>query len=63
MPNLDLAKLSDTPLVLPSAQLLRMYIKFVDPVYRQVEVLIIKHETLRAARDLLPRLMSGEVAV
>jgi type I restriction enzyme S subunit len=50
--------------VLPPTQLQREYIEFVEPVYRQVEIMTIQNEKLRAARDLLlPRLMSGKVAV
>ncbi len=37
---------------------------FSDPLFRQVATLMEQNERLRAARDLLlPRLMSGEIAV
>jgi type I restriction enzyme, S subunit len=64
MPNLNLGILSDIPLVLPPTQLQREYLEFVEAIHRQVEVLSNQNEKLRVARDLLlPRLMSGEVAV
>ena len=48
----------------PPASLLRAYDEFANPVFEQLHVLRSQNRKLRQARDmLLPRLMSGEVAV
>jgi len=64
MPNLNLSIMADIALVLPPMRLQRLYIDHVAPIHEMVAVLGRQTEKLRAARDLLlPRLMSGEVAV
>lgn len=51
-------------LLIPDAKLLRLFDESFRPVFQQVENLTIQNQKLRAARDLLlPRLMSGEIAV
>lgn len=51
-------------LLRPDDQLVRLFMDFVQPIDAQVEVLHRAKTQLRQARDLLlPRLMSGEVAV
>jgi type I restriction enzyme S subunit len=44
--------------------MLRLFDESVRPIFEQVENLTMQNQKLRAARDLLlPRLMSGEIAV
>ncbi len=51
-------------IALPSSALMRQFGEFAGSAFRQREVLAAQNEKLRAARDLLlPRLMSGEIAV
>jgi type I restriction enzyme S subunit len=50
--------------VLPAPGLAALFKEYADLVFRQVAALMFANEKLRAARDLmLPRLMSGEIAV
>lgn len=56
--------LVDFHFLLPSETLLRSFEEYVRPLRQQLNVLLIQNERLRTARDLLlPRLMSGEIAV
>jgi type I restriction enzyme S subunit len=56
--------LVDFHLLLPPQGLLRTFEDSVRPLRQQITTLLIQNEKLRAARDLLlPRLMSGELAV
>lgn len=51
-------------LMVPPASMLRLFDEAVTPVFDQVENLASQNQKLRIARDLLlPRLMSGELAV
>lgn len=51
-------------LLVPSPAMLRLFDEAVRPIFEQVENLTQQNQKLRAARDLLlPRLMSGEIAV
>jgi type I restriction enzyme S subunit len=51
-------------LVIPASQILRDFLAKVAPCHAQIAKLEEMNEKLRAARDLLlPRLMSGELAV
>ena len=64
MPNLNLGILADIALVLPPKSLQQQFLDYGAPVHRQIEILQNQNEKLRTARDiLLPRLMSGEIAV
>lgn len=48
----------------PPASLLRLFSEFTEPAFEQIKNLNAQTQRLRAARDLLlPRLMSGEIAV
>jgi len=48
----------------PTQGLVHQFEEFAEPVYGQVVTLMDQNDKLRAARDLLlPRLMSGEIAV
>ncbi len=56
--------LVDFHLLLPPQTLLRTFEDSVRPLRQQITTLLIQNEKLRAARDLLlPKLMSGEIAV
>jgi type I restriction enzyme S subunit len=56
--------LVDFYLLLPPQALLRTFEDSVRPLRQQITTLLIQNEKLRTARDLLlPRLMSGEIAV
>jgi len=49
---------------LPPQSLLRLFSEFVEPAFVQIKNLAAQSQKLRTARDLLlPRLMSGELAV
>ena len=52
------------PLLRPTATMLRAFLKTVTPIHAQLDKLDEMNQKLRTARDLLlPRLMSGEIAV
>jgi type I restriction enzyme S subunit len=52
------------PFVVPGERLVRLFDDTVAPIFAQAENLTIQNQRLKAARDLLlPRLMSGEIAV
>lgn len=56
--------LVDFHMILPPPTLLRSFEDAVRPLRQQITTLLVQNEKLRAARDLLlPRLMSGEIAV
>jgi len=64
MLNLSAAALKPVPVLVPSLTLQEMYSEQIGQVREMVEVLDEQNQKLRAARDLLlPRLMSGELAV
>lgn len=51
-------------IVLPCKEVMRTFLEVVGPVFEQISNLTLQNLKLRAARDLLlPRLMSGELAV
>lgn len=52
------------PFILPEPRLIEMFTGFVTPALRQIDILSSQIRKLQSARDLLlPKLMSGEVAV
>ena len=62
--ELSPAAIGNTVIVTPSHTLLEQFELFAEPLYEQVTNLVAQNQKLRAARDLLlPRLMSGELAV
>lgn len=64
MPNVNKSKFGSLDFLLPSETLLRAFDEFCKPVFTQIMSLQIQTQKLQAARDLLlPRLMSGELAV
>ena len=64
MPNLNATIMASVPLLVPPRALQRQYAENVEPMFEMVETLADQTQKLRAARDLLlPRLMSGEIAV
>ncbi len=64
MPNLSAGALKSVPLLVASRGLQDIYLEQVEGMREMAEVLDEQNQKLRAARDLLlPRLMSGELAV
>jgi type I restriction enzyme, S subunit len=64
MPNLNATIMASVPLLVPPHTLQRQYAENVEPMFEMVETLADQNQKLRVARDLLlPRLMSGELAV
>jgi len=64
VPTLDRKSVHRVEILIPSAQLLRSFDDFATGVFEQIKNLHSQNQKLRAARDLLlPRLMSGELAV
>ena len=64
VPTLDRKSVHRVEILIPSVSMLRSFDEFAADVYAQIENLTTQNQKLRAARDLLlPRLMSGELAV
>jgi type I restriction enzyme S subunit len=62
--ELSPATIGSVEIAMPSPTLLEQFEFFAEPLYEQVTNLVVQNERLRSARDLLlPRLMSGEIAV
>ena len=56
--------LKEKELLLPKASLVQEFTAFARPCFEQIQTLRLQNQKLRTARDLLlPRLMSGEIAV
>ena len=63
-PNANAKVLSAAEVLLPPPSIQRVFREYVEPLMDQREVLQLQNQQLRAARNLLlPRLMSGEIAV
>jgi type I restriction enzyme S subunit len=63
-PNANAKVLAGAEILVPPTLLQRAFRELTEPLIDQRELLQIQNEKLRAARDLLlPRLMSGEIAV
>ena len=63
-PNANAKVLTSAEILVPPALLQRSFHEFVESLIDQCEILQLQNQQLRAARDLLlPRLMSGEIAV
>ena len=64
VPGLNRDMAYSRPLLLPSRSILRQFLEAIAPMYEQLDKLKDINTKLKAARDLLlPRLMSGEIAV
>jgi len=64
MPRADWKQMQAYPIPLPPAGLLGSFEATIETIVGQLKLLTIANQRLRAARDiLLPRLMSGEIAV
>lgn len=64
VPTLDRKIVHRTEILMPPTTLVRSFDEFAVPLFQQIGLLTAQIEKLRAARDLLlPRLMSGEIAV
>jgi type I restriction enzyme S subunit len=63
-PNANAKVLSGVDILVPTEKLQEYFDELVSPLMDQREILQLQNQALRAARDLLlPRLMSGEIAV
>jgi type I restriction enzyme, S subunit len=64
MPNVNKNKFSNLPLLLPQRSLMVTFNEVAHPVFSQLRTLLLHNKNLKTARDLLlPKLMSGEIAV
>jgi len=64
VPTLDRKTVHRAEILIPPKRLLTAFDEYVQPLFQQISTLAVQTEKLRAARDLLlPRLMSGEIAV
>ncbi len=64
VPTLDRKTVHKAEVLIPSKRLVISFEEFASPLFHQIGTLTAQTEKLRAARDLLlPRLMSGEIAV
>lgn len=64
MANVNKAKFSGLPVIIPSTKLLESFHEIVAPIFGQIETLATYSYKLSEARDiLLPKLMNGEIAV
>lgn len=64
VPTLDRKTVHRAEILIPSQRLVRPFDEFASPLFQQISILATQADKLRAARDLLlPRLMSGEIAV
>lgn len=62
--NISQQVIRSLPMRMPTPTLMTAFIESLSPAFEQLKVLKRQNERLRAARDLLlPRLMSGEIAV
>jgi type I restriction enzyme S subunit len=62
--HLPREKLAKVTVIVPTAQLLDLFVSHVRPIENQLGILQLQNQRLRGARDLLlPRLMSGEIEV
>jgi type I restriction enzyme, S subunit len=51
-------------MLVPEQRIVKLFDESIRPMFEQVENLTIQNQKLRTARDLLlPKLMSGEIAV
>ena len=63
-PNANARVLAAAEILVPPPRVQRDFHDFVEPMVDEREILQLQNQKLRAARDLLlPRLMSGEIAV
>ncbi|MEE4013468.1 restriction endonuclease subunit S [Roseibium sp. FZY0029] len=64
MPNLSAGALKKVPIPCAPIRLQKLYVEAVEPQFELMETLVEQNQKLAQARDLLlPRLMSGEIAV
>ena len=62
--KLETAVLEAVPIIVAPPTVRRDFVEFVEPLHKQMDVLIEQTNKLESARDLLlPRLMSGEISV
>ena len=64
VPTLDRKVAHRIEVVVPNAKIQALFCEYVQPIFKQTRQLMLCNDKLRTARDLLlPKLMSGEIAV
>ncbi len=64
MPNVNKSKFESMPLIIPNKELLIQFHEFAKPIFKQIQILAEMNTELIVTRDLLlPRLMSGAIAI
>ena len=64
VPSLDRKAVHRVEILLPPKKVIGLFDEFASPLFAQIENLSTQNDKLRSARDLLlPRLMSGAIAV
>jgi type I restriction enzyme, S subunit len=64
VPTLDRKVVHRLPILIPHQRLVKLLDEYVGPIFAQLENLRVQNQKLKQARDLLlPKLMSGEIAV
>jgi type I restriction enzyme S subunit len=64
MPRADWKLMKEYHVPLPPEGMLEVFSETIEPIVEQLKLLVFQNQKLKAARDiLLPRLMSGEIAV
>lgn len=62
--ELSRGQIGEAEIMVPSHSLIQQFEEFATPLFRQIATLVDQNQKLRTARDLLlPKLMSGEIAV
>jgi len=62
--ELSRSTIGEIRILVPALDTAKEFESFVDPIYQQINRLILQNKKLTAARDLLlPRLMNGEIAI
>jgi type I restriction enzyme S subunit len=62
--ELSRSTIGEIRILVPALDTAKEFESFVDPIYQQINRLILQNKKLTAARDLLlPRLMNGELTV
>jgi type I restriction enzyme S subunit len=57
-------RIAETKVLKPTHLLIKNYKDYVEPITKQIRILIKQNQKLKAARDLLlPKLMNGEIPV
>lgn len=64
MGNVNKTKFSNVSVLIPDSQILLAFKEVVEPIFSQIETLLLQNEKLLSIRNLLlPRLLKGEISV